>query len=138
MLLKTTRLKIHSPYFCQVKFDVNLHSISLLDDMLLILCLPGFFMFGLLQFSSATMSMDLSHPSRALTMIKIIFYILQVSWLGSLYIAHLPSMPLLHHLQVMIQTPMIIDGLRRCSNTQGSQGDHETIRHQCCSNNYSV
>ena len=74
---------IHSPYFCQVKFDVNLHSISLLDDMLLILCLPGFFMFGLLQFSSASMSMELSHPSRALTMIKIIFYILQVSWLGT-------------------------------------------------------
>ena len=95
-----------------MQFDVNLHSISLLDDMLLILCLPAFFLFSMLQMTAAVLGSDnndhddhgrvmsLTNPSQALTIVKILFYIIQV----------------------MIQTPMIIDGLRRCSNSFGSQG----------------
>lgn len=98
--------------FISVQFDVNLHSISLLDDMLLILCLPAFFLFSILQMTAAVLgsedqghdehgrSVNLTNPSQALTILKILFYIIQV----------------------MIQTPMIIDGLRRCSNSLGSQG----------------
>ena len=102
-----------------VKFDVNLHPISLLDDMLLIICLPSFFLFGILQFAAAATNIsgfidickayhsidsdpdaDLSNPSGIMTMTKTIISLLQI----------------------MIQTPMIIDGLRRCSNTLTSQG----------------
>ena len=80
--------------------------------MLLILCLPAFFLFSILQMTTAVLgsedqghddhgrSVNLTNPSQALTIIKILFYIIQV----------------------MIQTPMIIDGLRRCSNSLGSQG----------------
>ena len=37
---------------------MNLHSISLLDDMLLILCLPAFFLFAILQMSAAVMGLE--------------------------------------------------------------------------------
>ena len=110
---------MYFPTSIKVKFDVNLHSISLLDDMLLILCLPAFFLFSILQMTAAVLGgsggqdqdehgrdMDLiTNPSQALTIVKILFYIIQV----------------------MIQTPMIIDGLRRCSNSLGSQGKQNLL-----------
>ena len=82
--------------------------------MLLILCLPAFFLFSILQMTAAVLGgsegqdrdMDLiTNPSQALTIVKILFYIIQV----------------------MIQTPMIIDGLRRCSNSLGSQGKQNLL-----------
>ena len=98
--------------------------------MLLLICLPSFFLFGILQFTSAVNNYlgkkksfdeyknnydsqafcndilmvffqddDSEFSNGTLTMVKLLFYILQV----------------------MIQTPMIIDGLRRVSNSIGSQ-----------------
>ena len=66
-----------------VKLDVNPQAISLLDDMLLIVCLPSFFLFGILQLSAAVYqdSADHSHhttTTRALTFLKIILYLGQV------------------------------------------------------------
>ena len=82
--------------------------------------MPSFFFFGTIQFGAAAMSLndgnwsdkqaftkpshflehDPSNQIPTLTILKITFYIIQI----------------------MIQTPMIIDGLRRCSNSIGSQG----------------
>merc|ERR1719244_1128367 len=69
--------------------------------MLLVFCLPSFFLFGVIQLGAAAMSIndDDGFYSISMTIAKIILYIVQV----------------------MIQTPMIIDGLRRCSNSADSQ-----------------
>lgn len=72
------------------KLDINEHPISLLDDVLLFICLPAFFMetfFSLI----ATISI--------LNIVKTIDFIVMF-------------------IQVTIQTPLIMDGLRRCSNTK--------------------
>ena len=45
-------------YYKIVKFDVNLNPISFLDDMLLIVCLPSFFLFGVIQLGAAVMSVN--------------------------------------------------------------------------------
>ena len=86
-----------------VILDVNPHPISQLDDMLLIICLPSFFMFGILQFIVALNNRETEDGhtdiTRVLTIVKVIFYLIQV----------------------MIQTPLIVDGLRRCSNSMKFQ-----------------
>lgn len=77
-------------YWQIMTLDVNEHPISLLDDLLLVVCLPAYFFYAILSL----------YPS-----------ILQSEIIFSVII-------LLQVLQVLIQTPFIIDGLRRCSNTR--------------------
>ncbi|XP_047111749.1 proton channel OtopLc-like [Schistocerca piceifrons] len=77
-------------YWQIITLDVNEHPISLLDDLLLAVCLPAYFFYAILSL----------YPSVVYS--EIVFSIII----------------LLRVLQVLIQTPFIIDGLRRCSNTR--------------------
>lgn len=72
------------------QLDINEHPISLLDDVLLFICLPAFFMetvFSLI----ATINI--------LNIVRTIDFCVMV-------------------IQVIVQTPLIMDGLRRCSNSK--------------------
>ena len=87
-------------YIKIVCLDVNPNPISQLDDMLLIVCLPSFFLFSILQFVAALRDCDSPWcKAKALDILKVCFYLIQV----------------------LIQTPLIIDGLRRCSNSLAFQ-----------------
>lgn len=72
------------------KLDFNSHPITFLDDILLFLPIPFFFVNCILSFVAEFYSRDYLRM----------------------------SMHLLIMIQVIIQTPFIVDGLRRCSNTQ--------------------
>nr|XP_049697006.1 proton channel OtopLc [Helicoverpa armigera] len=72
------------------QLDINEHPISLLDDVLLFICLPAFFMETIFSLV-ATISIT--------NVVKSIDFAVMV-------------------IQVLIQTPLIMDGLRRCSNTK--------------------
>ena len=75
-------------YYVVSLLDVNPNPISFLDDLLLFFCLPSFFFFFILWTAHLIAKPD---PIGFLTEIMMC-------------------------LQVLIQTPMIIDGLRRCTN----------------------
>ena len=81
-------------YMVIAQFDVNPHPISFLDDMLLFFCLPSFFLYAFLCLG----------PS--------VFYNFQAEFFFRNFLIMI---------QVLIQTPMIVDGLRRCSNTIQAQ-----------------
>ncbi|XP_018329870.1 proton channel OtopLc-like [Agrilus planipennis] len=70
------------------KLDVNPHGLTPLDDILLFICLPAFFAYFLLSL----------YP---------MIYYGNILYSISLFI---------EITQVLIQTPLIVDGLRRCSN----------------------
>ncbi|KAL0839499.1 hypothetical protein ABMA28_016205 [Loxostege sticticalis] len=72
------------------KLDINEHPISLLDDVLLFICLPAFAMETVLTLAAT------------------------VAILNPVKIAAFITMAI----QVLIQTPLIMDGLRRCSNAK--------------------
>ncbi|XP_022901720.2 proton channel OtopLc-like [Onthophagus taurus] len=75
-------------YFYVVKLDRNHHHISMLDDVLLYICIPMF-------------------------LLNLIFGMVPAVYYGNgLSIAHLFIMMI----QVIIQTTLIVDGIRRCSN----------------------
>ncbi|XP_048512243.1 proton channel OtopLc-like [Athalia rosae] len=73
-----------------IKLDVNHHPVSLLDDILLFIALPAFFLHALFSVLPAAQKRDW------LRIVGIIFGLIQV----------------------LIQTPLIIDGLRRCANAK--------------------
>ncbi|CAK1578284.1 unnamed protein product [Parnassius mnemosyne] len=73
-----------------IKLDINEHPISLLDDVLLFVCLPAFFMEVVLSMV-ATISLH---------------NIVKTVDLAVMFI------------QVIIQTTLLVDGLRRCSNSR--------------------
>ncbi|CAH2063365.1 unnamed protein product, partial [Iphiclides podalirius] len=73
-----------------IKLDINEHPISLLDDVLLFICLPAFFMETVFSMT-ATISI--------LNVIKTVDVSVMV-------------------IQVIIQTALLVDGLRRCSNSR--------------------
>lgn len=75
-------------YIQTVKLDINHHPISKLDDILLFIAIPAFFM------------------DTTFSMVPAIYYnsLLKICTVAA------------QLLQVLIQTPFIIDGLRRCSN----------------------
>lgn len=75
-------------YFQTSKLDVNHHSMSMLDDVLLFIAIPAFFL-------ETIFSMVPAIENGSTLNIFIIFFQL---------------------IQVIIQTPFIIDGLRRCTN----------------------
>ena len=72
-----------------IKLDVNPHPVSFLDDLLLLICIPSYF---LLFFFSIGPNIYQFTPLNFLT-------------------------DFLTIVQVTVQTPLIVDGLRRCSNT---------------------
>ncbi|KOB73276.1 putative otopetrin [Operophtera brumata] len=65
------------------KLDINEHAISLLDDVLLFICLPAFFL-------ETVLSM----------------------------IATVNILNIIKSIDVIVMTPLIMDGLRRCSNSK--------------------
>ncbi|XP_045492302.1 proton channel OtopLc-like [Colias croceus] len=72
------------------KLDINEHPISLLDDILLFVCLPAFFMETVLSMVATI---------NVLNIVRSIDFSVMV-------------------IQVLIQTPLIMDALRRCSNSR--------------------
>ncbi|KAL0883838.1 hypothetical protein ABMA27_015923 [Loxostege sticticalis] len=72
------------------KLDINEHPVSLLDDVLLFICLPAF------------------------TLETVLSLIATISIINAVKIAAFVAMAI----QVLIQTPLIMDGLRRCSNAK--------------------
>ncbi|CAK1578287.1 unnamed protein product [Parnassius mnemosyne] len=77
-------------YKQSLKLDINEHPVSLLDDVLLFICLPAFFMDTVFSMA-ATISL--------LNIVKTIDFAVMI-------------------IQVIIQTPLLVDGLRRCSNSR--------------------
>lgn len=75
-------------YLQIIKLDINHHPMSKLDDVLLFIAIPAFFL-------ETTLSMVPAIENGSTLNIFIIFFQL---------------------IQVVIQTPFIIDGLRRCTN----------------------
>lgn len=75
-------------YVQTAKLDINHHPMSMLDDMLLFIAVPAFFLE---------------------TVFSLVPAVLNESWLNL-------ALALTQLLQILIQTPFIIDGLRRCSN----------------------
>ncbi|KAG5667274.1 hypothetical protein PVAND_015261 [Polypedilum vanderplanki] len=77
--------------YCQTsKLDVNKHSISKLDDVLLLIAVPAFFSESIFSFVPAIYNGSV---------VNILCIVAQLT-------------------QILIQTPWIIDALRRCSNTK--------------------
>ncbi|KAM3968294.1 proton channel OtopLc [Aphomia sociella] len=72
------------------KLDINEHPISLLDDVLLFICLPAFILETILSMIATINILNIVKTIDAVIMI----------------------------IQVFIQTPFIMDGLRRCSNSK--------------------
>ncbi|XP_014254959.1 otopetrin-1-like [Cimex lectularius] len=84
------------PAYHQItKLDVNSKQISLLDDLLLFTCIPAFFV---------------------QTILSVI-----PSWNSNKYV-NLTTI-ILQMIQVLIQTPFIIDGLRRCANSKALRSE---------------
>ncbi|XP_046978888.1 proton channel OtopLc-like [Vanessa cardui] len=98
MLNACTKLGLHSVMLFAVviaynqtrKLDINEHPISLLDDILLFICLPAFFMETVFSMV-ATITI--------LNVVRTIDVIVMV-------------------IQVVFQTALLVDGLRRCSNSR--------------------
>ena len=82
-------------YYIIAQFDVNPNPISFLDDLLLFCCLPSFFLYTAVCLSPTL--------------------------LNGQFEAGFFFRNLLILVQVLIQTPMIVDGLRRCSNSAAAQ-----------------
>lgn len=75
-------------YIQTVKLDVNHHPLSKLDDVLLFVAIPAFYLETIFSMVPAVVNGSF---------LNIAIYLAQI-------------------IQVLIQTPFIIDGLRRCSN----------------------
>ncbi|GLH13980.1 Proton channel OtopLc, partial [Gryllus bimaculatus] len=88
ILLVLMTFSVIFAYRQMTRLDINKHPISLLDDLLLFICIPAFFLYAIFSIVPAV------QRSNFLSLTTI----------------------LLQVVQVLIQTPFIIDGLRRCSN----------------------
>lgn len=75
-------------YTQTAQLDINHHPMSMLDDMLLFIAVPAFFME---------------------TIFSLVPAVVNGSWLNM-------AIMLVQLLQILVQTPFIIDGLRRCAN----------------------
>ncbi|XP_065335323.1 proton channel OtopLc-like isoform X2 [Cloeon dipterum] len=89
-LLVMMTVAVAVAYRQMTRLDVNKHAVSLLDDLLLFICIPAFFLYAIFSIMPAVHSK--SYISIATTVLQVI--------------------------QVLLQTPFIIDGLRRCSNSR--------------------
>ena len=73
-------------YFVMSQFDINPHPISFLDDMLLFFCMPSFFLYAIICLGPSVF----------------------IEFEAEFFVRNLLIL-----LQVLVQTPMIVDGLRR-------------------------
>ena len=80
-------------YYIVACLEVNPHPISLLDDMLLFFCMPAFFLYGIVSMGPLIVN-TLDGTSQPDAIIASLLFIIQP----------------------LVQTPMIVDGLRRCTN----------------------
>ena len=80
-------------YYIVACLEVNTHPISLLDDLLLFFCLPAFFLY-VMAWMAPLIHQGLNGDIQPADLIASVLFILQP----------------------LIQTPMIVDGLRRCTN----------------------
>lgn len=92
------------------KLDVNKEHVSLLDDLLLFICIPAFFLNGIVAIIPAV------EIGNADSFVLIILEVVQVSELYEFCFFFKYFL-----VQVLVQTPLIIDGLRRSSNTKELQ-----------------
>ncbi|CAG9563621.1 unnamed protein product [Danaus chrysippus] len=98
LLSSCTKLALHSVLlvatvvaFSQTrKLDINEHPISLLDDILLFICLPAFFMETVFSMVATLSIVNIIRSIDVMVMV----------------------------VQVVIQTALLVDGLRRCSNSR--------------------
>lgn len=81
-------LAVIAAYHQIAKLDVNTHPMSLLDDVLLYIAIPAFFLETIFSMVPAVINGS----------------VLNMCIIGAQLV------------QILIQTPFIIDGLRRCSN----------------------
>lgn len=79
------------------KLDINTHPISNLDDVLLFIAVPAFFMETILSMVSAVDNEDYDSVINEVSDI---------------------CKALAQIIQVLLQTPFIIDGMRRCTNSR--------------------
>ncbi|CAG4964868.1 unnamed protein product [Parnassius apollo] len=87
-----------------IKLDINEHPMSLLDDVLLFICLPAFVMETVLSMV-ATISLQ--------NIVKTVDFAVMLVCTNASYI-----LDLVRFVQVIIQTTLLVDGLRRCSNSR--------------------
>ena len=80
-------------YYIVACLEVNPHPISLLDDMLLFFCMPAFFLYGIVSMGPLIVN-TLEGTTQPDAIIASLLFIIQP----------------------LVQTPMIVDGLRRCTN----------------------
>jgi hypothetical protein len=102
IIFATLTVASASLYYKIAQRDVNPDPISFLDDLLLVVCLPAFFMFGILSLAANILG-DNTGPA------------------GPAPLVLAATTRVLSILQVAFQTPMIVDGLRRCSNSAWAQ-----------------
>lgn len=77
-------------YYQISKLDINTHAISMLDDVLLFIAVPAFFLETIFSLAPAI------ENGSIMNMFRIGFQLIQI----------------------LIQTPFIIDGMRRCANSR--------------------
>lgn len=77
-------------YIQTSSLDVNHHPMSMLDDVLLFIAIPAFFLETIFRFVPAIYNTSILNMFIILTQL----------------------------IQILLQTPFIIDGLRRCSNAE--------------------
>ncbi|TRY73189.1 hypothetical protein TCAL_00941, partial [Tigriopus californicus] len=82
-------------YWRMGHLDVNPNAVSFLDDLLLVICIPSFFLYFMVSLLPIFEGSNTSYG----TLLTNVFMIIQVC----------------------IQTPMIVDGLRRCSERENDQ-----------------
>lgn len=92
--------------------DVNANPVSQLDDLLLFICIPSFFLYGIFSIVPAIAYTNYMALLVAILQVNIYKGILICNILQDLFV-NLKNYTKV--LQVILQTPTIIDGLRRCS-----------------------
>ena len=88
--------------------DVNANPVSQLDDLLLFICIPSFFLYGIFSIVPAIAYSNYMALLVAILQVYYLKYLLEN--IKSIYFFTWQKV-----LQVILQTPTIIDGLRRCS-----------------------
>lgn len=100
-------------YYQIRQLDVNHHPISLLDDLLLFICIPAFYMEA--TFTILPTAKYLSFIKFFNVVIMVIFNFNNIIYKLKPFYGNEKKFQVL---QITVQTPFIIDALRRCSNSK--------------------
>ena len=115
-----------SQCYCKIRvLDVNPSPISFLDDTLLFVCLPAHFVFAFVNVMPAVFVPGTAHEAVQIVKNALMVSCTMMTLTCTIWI-HLqnPSWSNLMSrqvVQVLVQTPMIVDGLRRCSDSAENQ-----------------